>query len=274
MPAASPESPDAAPPPAKWEHVLKNARDKERTLARDEVFQQFGLVDGLDPVEVRAHLELLRRDPQLHAELTLQALKRDGTYRPREGDTPDTVIDRGAAALPEPALESVDGQKAYTAEQVQVVVDHAVQRAIQQFRTQLGGELQPLQVMHQQARAAQIRAEAQTYAGEAVREASSWHRFSELTPRIREIMLSDKRTTLLSAYNRALQEDLQRSTHQLKTETRRQTLDEIKHASTSNTIRPGAAATAAAGARQGTRGGLDARLDRALSAALTSSGAR
>lgn len=214
-------------------------------------------------------MNLLQRDPQLHAELTLQALKRDGTYRPRNGDTPDSVIDEGPPPLPDPALVSVDGQRAYTADQVHQVV----MAALMQFRQQLSGELQPLQTMHQQARVAQIRAEAQTYAGEAVREASSWHRFAELKDRIREIMVSDKRTTLLSAYNRALQEDLKTSDTRLKTETRRQTLDEIRQASEANTIRPGAAAAARSGPREA-RGGLDARLDRAINAALTSTAAR
>jgi hypothetical protein len=211
----------------------------------------------------------LQRDPQLPAELTLQALKRDGTYRPRQGDGPDSLIDQGPPPMPDPALVSVDGQKAYTADQVLQVVN----AALANFRQQMSGELQPLQVMHHHARVAQIRAEAQTYAGEAVREAQGWHRFGELTPRIREIMVNDKRTTLLSAYNRALQEDLKQSTSTIKAETRRQTLDEIKQASEANTIRPGAAATARSGTRE-QRGGLDARLDRAINAALTSTGAR
>jgi len=269
VPAASPERPPGEPPPAKWTQVLENARGKEREATRAQVFQEYGLADGLDPVEVRAHLDLLRRDPQLHAELTLQALKRDGTYRPHDGDSPDARLPQAPPALPDPALVSVDGQTAYSADQVLQVVN----LALQNFRAQMSGELQPLQQMHQAARVAQIRADAQSYAGEAVREAQTWHRFSELTPRIREIMVNDKRTTLLSAYNRALQEDLKTSTTQLKTETRKQTLDEIRHASSANTIRPGAAATAAAGART-TRGGLDARLDRAINAALSSSAAR
>lgn len=269
-PAVTPESPTGGePPPAKWPTVLENARVKERELTRSQVFEQYGLADGLDPVEVRAHLNLLQRDPQLHAELTLQALKRDGTYRRREGESPDSMIDEGPPPLPDPALVSVDGQRAYTADQVHQVV----MAALMQFRQQLSGELQPLQTMHQQARVAAIRADAQTYAGEAVREASTWHRFAELKDRVREIMVSDKRTTLLSAYNRALQEDLKNSTTQIKAETRRQTLDEIKQASESNTIRPGAAAVARSGTRE-QRGGLDARLDRAINAALTSTAAR
>jgi len=201
--------------------------------------------------------------------LTLQALKRDGTYRPHDGESPDARLPQAPPALPDPALVSVDGQTAYSADQVLQVVN----LALQNFRAQMSGELQPLQQMHHAARVAQIRAEAQSYAGEAVREAQHWHRFSELTPRIREIMVNDKRTTLLSAYNRALQEDLKTSTTQLKSETRKQTLDEIRHASAANTIRPGAAATAAAGSRVA-RGGLDARLDRAINAALSSTGAR
>lgn len=248
---------------------MENARVKERNATREQVFSEYGLADNLDPVEVRAHLDLLRRDPQLHAELTLQALKRDGTYRPRNGDSPDSVIAHGPPALPQPALVSVDGQQAYTADQVQQVVNHA----LQQFKQQLSGELQPLQQLHHSARVAQIRAEAQSFAGEAVREAKTWHRFDDLTPRIREIMVSDKRTTLLSAYHRALQEDLQTSTTQLKAETRRQTLDEIKQASEANTIRPGAAAVARSGPREH-RGGLDARLERAINSALTSTSAR
>ena len=244
---------------------MENARVRERESTRAKVFEQYGLADGLDPVEVRAHLNLLQRDPQLHAELTLQALKRDGTYRPRTGDSPDSMIDQGPPPMPDPALVSVDGQRAYTADQVLQVVN----AALANFRQQMSGELQPLQAMHQHARVAQIRAEAQTYAGEAVREASTWHRFDALKERIRDIMVSDKRTTLLSAYNRALQEDLKTSTTTIKAETRRQTLDEIKQASEANTIRPGAAATARSGPRD-QRGGLDARLDRAITAALTS----
>lgn len=270
VPAEPPEPTSVTEPPAaKWQRVLENARSKERDTTRAHVFEEYGLADNLDPVEVRAHLDLLRRDPQLHAELTLAALKRDGTYRPREGDTPDSRMGYGPPPLPQPSLVSVDGQKAYTVDEVQQYVSHA----LWQFQQQLSGELQPLQQLHQSARVAQIRADAQSYAGEAVREAKTWHRFDDLTPRIREIMVSDKRTTLLSAYNRALQEDLQTSTTQLKAETRRQTLDEIKQASQANTIRPGAAAVARSGTRE-LRGGLDARLDRAINAALTSTAAR
>jgi hypothetical protein len=248
--------------------VLENARARERDTTRAKVFEEYGLADSLDPVEVRAHIDLLRRDPQTHAELTLQALKRDGTYRYRDGEAPDQRR-ADPPQLPEPALVSVDGQRAYTAEQVQQYVNHA----LGQFKQQLSGELQPLQQLHHSARVAQIRAEAQSFAGEAVREAKTWHRFDDLTPRIREIMVSDKRTTLLSAYNRALQEDLQTSTTTLKAETRRQTLDEIKQASAANTIRPGAAAVARSGTREN-RGGLDARLERAINSALTSTAAR
>ena len=182
VPAASPErQPGGEPPPAKWTQVLENARGKEREITRAQVFQEYGLADGLDPVEVRAHLDLLRRDPQLHAELTLQALRRDGTYRPHDGDSPDQRLPQAPPALPDPALVSVDGQTAYSADQVLQVVN----LALHNFRQQMSGELQPLQQMHHQARVAQIRADAQSYAGEAVREAQTWHRFGELTPRIR-----------------------------------------------------------------------------------------
>lgn len=265
-PDATPEPPAAEPPPQKWGQVLENARAKATSATRTQVFSEYGLADDLDPVEVRAHLDLLRRDPQLHAELTLQALKRDGTYQPRQRETPDERFpeERQPIQLPQPALTSVDGQSAFTAEQVLQVV----QIALGNFRRELGGELQPLQAMHQQAQVAQVRAEARAYAGDAVAEARSWAHFPELTPRIREIMVTDGRATLLSAYNRALQEHLRTSQQAIKQQTRRETLDEIQQASKANTIRPGAGVPAASGTKP-TRGGLDARLDRALSAALT-----
>ena len=262
----TPESPTSEPPPQKWPQVLENARAKATTATRQQVFTEYGLADDLDPVEVRAHLDLLRRDPQLHAELTIAAMKRDGTYRPRGHETVDERMPPERPRelrLPQPALTSVDGQQAYTAEQVQQVV----QFALGNFRRELSGELQPLQAMHQQAQVAAVRADARAYAGEAVAEARNWAHFTELTPRIREIMVGDGRSTLLSAYNRALQEHLKTSTQQLKQQTRRETLQEINQASAANTIRPGAGATAASGSRP-VRGGLDARLDRAISAAL------
>jgi hypothetical protein len=261
----TPELPAPEPPPLKWGQVLENARTKTFQATRNQVFSEYGLADDLDPVEVRAHLDLLRRDPQLHAELTLQALKRDGTYQPRQSETPDERFpeERQPLQLPQPALTSVDGQSAFTAEQVLQVV----QVALGNFRRELGGELQPLQAMHQQAQIAQVRADARAYAGDAVAEARNWAHFAQLTPRVREIMVSDGRATLLSAYNRALQEHLKTSQQSIKQQARRDTLEEIQQASKANTIRPGVGVTNSGS--KPTRGGLDARLDRALNAALT-----
>lgn len=263
----SPSSPEKPPPAGRWPQVLENARVKERTATRDQVFSTYGLDESLDATEVKAHLDLLRRDPQLHAELTIEALKREGRYRPRQEDTPEQVMPqpRQPMRLPEPALLSTDGQRAFTADQVLEVLHNG----LAQFRAELSGELQPLREMHQDARTAQIRADAYSYANEAIREASSWHGFDKLRGRIKEIMLGDRRSTLLSAYNRALQEDLKTSNHQLRTETRRQTLEEIQQASEANTIRPGVNATGRASTRAG-RGGLEARLDRAVAAAVAS----
>ena len=262
VPATTPEHPPTGdqPPAQKWAQVLDNARSKERT----RVLEEYGIVDGYDPTEVRAHLSLVSADPLRYYNVLGQWLERQGMLKPPEPATPPAAAE--PVRLPEPLLRSTDGQEAYTAQQVLDVL----QLFGENLRREWSGALQPLHDLQHHAAVEKMRTEARAFAGEAIREAKTWHKFDELTPRVKEIMEADKRTTLQSAYNRALQEHLKTATHQLKQETRRETLAEIQQASASNTVRPGVTASAASTARP-PKGGMDARIDRAISSALHSS---
>lgn len=262
--SAKPEEPVAAPPQEKWPTILENARKKERAAATRELNERYGIPEDADPERVRAHVWGLINDPiGYYKSLGEQLAPYLATNAPAQ---PTRAFQR-----PTPRLRSEDGTAAYTAEDVDALVEHVQSEMTAEFNRQLAERLGPLQQTHEELESQKRWGTAVERAKTQLEEASSWEAFDELKEQIRDLMETDKRVTLWSAYNRLHQTWAKDRSKRIEQETRQRVLDEIKKApaAPTKTVAPGQPVRAGSVKRSRS---LDADIDRAIESAYAKAG--
>jgi len=121
---------------------------------------------------------------------------------------PPSAARSNGFTMPTPGLRSEDGRMAYDADQVNGVVGYLAEQLddLRQQNASLQAHLDPLQAQYELLEQERIRTQAYTHADQMLKEVSKWEGFEDVKGRMLELMSSDGRVTVESAYNRAMRE--------------------------------------------------------------------
>lgn len=205
---------------------------------------------------MRAHLAGLRREnAEAYYRDLGESLKRAGLLKP------PAAAPSAPQEPPKPTLRAEDGSLVYD----QQGIDALLKWHAQQLRQEFGATLKPLNEMRETMTAQQIRTQATEQARETLGIARQWDGFKDLEPQIKALMQANRGLTLLAAYNHVYQQQLPTRDQTLRAKTRQDTLDELKRAPVSPSLRPGAAPPSTTGAKARTTNALvDQAVDRFL----------
>ena len=201
-----------SPPPERWETVLENARKKAREDVTAELRQQLG-TDLSDPnaiANVRAFLSnpaqyLRQYAPHFGIQLA-QAAAQATQAQPTEPPKPDLVAEDGTPAYSQRALDAL------------------LEWRFNQFAKSLDARFAPVEQTYQTITQQSQWAQAQAAARADIAEAETWDDWTDVKPRVIELLSEDKRRTLASSYAQARKE----LKPQLDQKRREAILEEIK----------------------------------------------
>lgn len=186
-------------PVARLPQILDNTRKKEA----ERLTQIYGVSpDNWQSQNLGRHVQGLTTNPvQYYRELgdllKSHGLLADATPPPSPSATPSVPTE-----MPKPDLRAEDGRLAYSAEATQALVAWQLQNLEKKFSERYA----PVESEVSQVREQRIQSTAQSHAQSMLNEAATWPDFADVKSRVLELMKSDGRRTLETAYVQAMKE--------------------------------------------------------------------
>lgn len=222
-PAAPAESAPPQPGPIPYDRhkeILENAR-KEREATEQALKAKFGWAEAYDPTHVAESVKLyqwLTTNPQGFRDFL------DGQLRQQQPAKPaDEPI--------EPLLKAEDGTAAYSADQVQKLLDKQAQQLWQKVEQEFG----PIKTKEQRR---ELEAQSQRAAQDMVATMRTWPMFSEHEADVKALLATNATISPFNAYLQVLRE---KALPSVETKIRTQYEGTLANKAAAATTRPGPA---------------------------------
>lgn len=206
--SGTPTTSPAAPGPIPYERFREvNERMKTAEQRWQRIQEQYG--ELVDPNAYRQSVSLinqLKSDPVTFATNMLSALAADEQHRPAIASQAARVLQglRGATPReepePQPDLVAENGAPVFSAQQLRAWQEWQVRQIRADFQAQLAQATQPVKEFQKERAVAQVRAQAETAAGQIYERAKTWQGFKDHEAEIAQVWNQHPDWQLQDAY--------------------------------------------------------------------------